>query len=149
MGKSTICIGENKDADQLRGNREADQRLCFRYSDSTIPPLLNSKISSFKPAPVAVQAGLCQTCSETTLSVFPRGGSILYLNHVNKMQDVKKEITPSNLHSVCIVSCIISMIVQSSRLGQQSFTHVWAGSQFHMYLIKHVGGYVLMVKGPI
>ena len=32
MGKPTICIGENKDADQLRGNREADQRLCFRYS---------------------------------------------------------------------------------------------------------------------
>ena len=47
MGKPTICIGENKGADQLRGNREADQRLCFRYSDSTIPPLLNSKISSF------------------------------------------------------------------------------------------------------
>ena len=39
MGKPTICIGENKDADQLRGNREADQRLCFRYSDSTIPLL--------------------------------------------------------------------------------------------------------------
>ena len=31
VGKPTICIGENKDADQLRGNREADQRLCFRY----------------------------------------------------------------------------------------------------------------------
>ena len=31
MGKLTICIGEKKDADQLRGNREADQRLCFRY----------------------------------------------------------------------------------------------------------------------
>ena len=40
MGKPTICIGENKDADQLRGNREADQRLCFHYSDSTIPLLL-------------------------------------------------------------------------------------------------------------
>ena len=39
MGKPTICIGENKDADQLRGNREADQRLCFRFSDSTIPLL--------------------------------------------------------------------------------------------------------------
>ena len=39
MGKPTICIGENKDADQLRGNREADQRLCFRYTDSTIPLL--------------------------------------------------------------------------------------------------------------
>ena len=47
MGKPTLCIGENKDADQLRGNREADQRLCFRYSDSTIPLLLKSKISSF------------------------------------------------------------------------------------------------------
>ena len=43
VGKPTICIGENKDADQLRGNREADQRLCFRYSDSTIPLLLKSK----------------------------------------------------------------------------------------------------------
>ena len=47
MGKPTNCIGENKDADQLRGNREADQRLCFRYSDSTIPLLLKSEISSF------------------------------------------------------------------------------------------------------
>ena len=47
MGKPTICIGEIKDADQLRGNREADQRLCFRYSDSAIPLLLKSEISSF------------------------------------------------------------------------------------------------------
>ena len=47
MGKPTICICENKDADQLRGNREADQRLCFRFSDSTIPLLLKSEISSF------------------------------------------------------------------------------------------------------
>ena len=46
MGKPTICIGENKDADQLRGNREADQRLCFRYSDSTIPLLLNPKFQA-------------------------------------------------------------------------------------------------------
>ena len=29
MGKPTICIGENKDADQLRGNREADQPFVF------------------------------------------------------------------------------------------------------------------------
>ena len=37
MRKPDFCLGENKGADQLRGNREADQRLCFRYSDSTIP----------------------------------------------------------------------------------------------------------------
>ena len=36
MGKPDFCICENKDADQLRGNREADQRLCFRHIDSTI-----------------------------------------------------------------------------------------------------------------
>ena len=77
MGKPTICIGENKDADQLRGNLEADQRLCFRYSDSTTPNLLKSEISSFKLFSVLVQAGLCRTCSETTLLVFPRGGSII------------------------------------------------------------------------
>ena len=46
MGKPTICICETKGADQLRGNREADQRLCFRYSDSTIPPLLNPKFQA-------------------------------------------------------------------------------------------------------
>ena len=37
--KPVFCICENEDADQLRGNREADQRLCFRYIDSTIPLL--------------------------------------------------------------------------------------------------------------
>ena len=37
--KPDFCICENKDADQLRGSREADQRLCFRYMDSTIPLL--------------------------------------------------------------------------------------------------------------
>ena len=47
VGKPTICICENKAADQLRGNHEADQRLCFRYSDSTIPLLLKSEISRF------------------------------------------------------------------------------------------------------
>ena len=44
--KPDFCICENKDADQLRGNREADQRLCFRYTDSTIPLLSKSEISS-------------------------------------------------------------------------------------------------------
>ena len=47
MRKPTFCICENKDADQLRGNREADQRLCFRYIDSTIPLLSKSKFKPF------------------------------------------------------------------------------------------------------
>ena len=81
MGKPTICIGENKDADQLRGNREVDQRLCFRYSDSTIPLLLKSEISSFYLFSVTVQVDLGRTCSETTSLVFPRGGSNVLLDY--------------------------------------------------------------------
>ena len=46
MRKPAFCICENKDADQLRGNREADQRLCFHFTDSRIPLLPISEISS-------------------------------------------------------------------------------------------------------
>ena len=42
-----FCICENKDADQLRGNREADQRLCFRYIYSTISLLPYTKFQAF------------------------------------------------------------------------------------------------------
>ena len=59
-----LHICENKDADQLRGNRGADQRLCFRYSDSTIPLLPKSEISSLYPSTVVLQPGLCRTWSE-------------------------------------------------------------------------------------
>ena len=38
MRKPAFCISENKDADQLRSNCAADQRLCFRYIDSTTFP---------------------------------------------------------------------------------------------------------------
>ena len=71
LRKPTFCICENKDVDQLRGNPEADQRLCFRYTDSTTIPLLsNSEISSLWPSSVAIQPGLCQTRSETRTLVF-------------------------------------------------------------------------------
>ena len=44
--KPDFCISKNKDADQLRGNCEADQRLCFHYTDNKIPLLPTYKISS-------------------------------------------------------------------------------------------------------
>ena len=46
MRKPAFCICENKDAVQLRSNREADQHLCFCYRDSTIPLLSKYEISS-------------------------------------------------------------------------------------------------------
>ena len=65
MRKLAFCICENKDADQLRSNCPADQRLCFCYTDSTSSPLPKSEISSLWPSSVAVQPGLCQAWSET------------------------------------------------------------------------------------
>ena len=41
--KPAFCICKNKGADQLHGNRAAEQRLCFRYIKSTIP-LLNQQL---------------------------------------------------------------------------------------------------------
>ena len=57
MRKPEIYICENKGSDQLRcenkgsdrlhGTRKADQRLCFPYTNSKIPLLSKSEISSF------------------------------------------------------------------------------------------------------
>ena len=55
LRKPAFCICENKDADQLRGDREADQRLCFRYTDSTIPLLPIPEISSLYAFSVTAQ----------------------------------------------------------------------------------------------
>ena len=78
MRKAAFCICEIKDADQLRGNREADQRLCFRYIDSTIPLLSKYEISSLQPSCVIVQPGLCRTWSETPKTGFLRTRLICY-----------------------------------------------------------------------
>ena len=68
--KPAFCICENKDADQLRSNREADQHLCFRYTDKTIPLLPKYEISNLKPSSVVVQPSLCWTWSETPKTGF-------------------------------------------------------------------------------
>ena len=68
-----FCICEkkkNKDADQLRGDIEADRRLCFHCTDSTISLLHKSEISSLWASSVAVQSGLCGTWSETPKTGF-------------------------------------------------------------------------------
>ena len=76
MIKPMFCICENKDADQ--SIREADQRLCFRYIDNTIPLFSKSKISSPLPFSVAGQSGLYWTRSETRMLDFSRRGSFFF-----------------------------------------------------------------------
>ena len=56
MTKQTLHLGENKDANQLHGNREADQHLCFHYRDGAFL-LLKSKLSSIEPSSVSAQTG--------------------------------------------------------------------------------------------
>ena len=70
MRKQDFCLCKNKGTDQLCSNCTADQRLCFRYTDSTISLLSKSKISSFQPSSVVVQVGLCQALSETRKTGF-------------------------------------------------------------------------------
>ena len=70
MRKPTFCICENKDADQLGGNREADQHLCFHYIHSTIPLLPKSEISSLYLYSVIAQPGLRGTWSKTPKTGF-------------------------------------------------------------------------------
>ena len=70
MRKPAFCICENKDAVQLRSNCAADQRLCFRYTNSTIPLLPKYEISSLWSFSGAVQSGLCRTWSETPMTGF-------------------------------------------------------------------------------
>ena len=46
MRKLVLCKCENKDADQLCGNRAADLRLCFPYIDKKSLNLLSLKIQN-------------------------------------------------------------------------------------------------------
>ena len=58
--------------------------------------IIKSEISSFWLLSVLVQPGLCQTCSETTLLVFPRGGSnvgiLTFIDHLNIIPENSKHV---------------------------------------------------------
>ena len=75
MRKPAFCICENKDANQLRGYSEADQRLCFLYIDSTTTLLSKYEISTLYLSSVVVQPCLCGTWTETRRPVFSQRGS--------------------------------------------------------------------------
>ena len=68
--KTGFCICENKGADQLRGDREADLRLCYRYTDSTTPLLPKFKCQASSNAPFC--GCTARFVSETPKTVFSR-----------------------------------------------------------------------------
>ena len=97
MGKPTICIGENKGADQLRGNREADQRLYFRYSESTIPLLLKSEISR-------LQASSCLLCFYSPVCVRPVRKPHCWFSH--EAAQISKAIQKRNAFVRFPIKCL-------------------------------------------
>ena len=81
MGKPTICIAKTKAQISFAVTAKLISAFVFATRIEQFQILYKSKISSFYPASVLVQVGLCRTCSETTLLVFPRGGS-WFNNHI-------------------------------------------------------------------
>ena len=75
MTKPEFCLCQNKGTDQHHSHCEADQRLCFRYMDTTIPLLPKSESSSIYPSSVDAQRRLCRTWSETPETGFLCRGS--------------------------------------------------------------------------
>ena len=120
LRKPAFCICENKDPDQLCGNREADQRLCFRFTDSKIPLLPKNEISSIWPSSVAAQPDLCGTWfshNEAHMSSivqdFPTG--VWFLSSMNSKTVVHSRLidAPSESSSCLIYFC---MTIQDFRL---------------------------------
>ena len=68
--KPAFSICENKGADQLRSSHAADQRLCFRLTDSTSSLLPKYEFLSINPYSVSVWTDLCRTVSETPKTNF-------------------------------------------------------------------------------
>ena len=81
MRKPALCMCENKDANQLRSNCAADQHLCFRNIDSTIPLLSEFEISSLQSSSVTAQPGLFRTRLETPKPGFLTTRLILCYDH--------------------------------------------------------------------
>ena len=105
--KPAFCICENKDADQLRGSREADQHLCFHYTDSTTPLLPKSEISRLK---LSSQPGLCRTWSETPKTGFltTRLNSFSLFSNVCWQIGLSKQFSPTSdcrLFTICHSGC--------------------------------------------
>ena len=96
MKKPAFCICEKTGADQLRGNRPADQCLCFRYIDSTIRQLHKSQ--NFKP--LAVIGG----CTAVFVSDLVRNPEDSFFSqHDSFLERTDKNLIPIiSVVSVCI-----------------------------------------------
>ena len=134
MRKPGFCICENKAADQLRGYREADQRLSFRFIASTIHLLPKYKISSLYPPSVTAQPGLCRTRSD-----IPKTGFLTTRLNYTFSSLVNLSLSPGGLPLFAGYSQ--SMSTPSKFLFLRNFTVLVANSR------RLVGVATILVKG--
>ena len=152
MEKPTICIGENKDTDQLRSNCEANQRICFRCTRIVqflyflIPkfPVSNNLLCLYSP--VCVGPGQNPNCwfshaqAQTVFlqQVLYRKDSLIFLNHeTGKILNVN--IGPSdertNARQLFIVS-IISILNQCAHGDKKIFNLLIRLNLFYLCILK-------------
>ena len=149
--KPTFCICKSKDTGQLRCNHEANQLLCFRYLDNTILLHPKYKISSRQQSPVAVQPGMCQTWSESTLWVFSSCGSnisiiamplnfaVIYLKFKQKGQILGYFVKMMQIEQQTVKTLLIRLLLQEqSDLGLHCLTRpICPKTQDHYGISRH------------
>ena len=136
MRKPAFCICENKAADQLCGYRTADQRLCFRYTDSTIPLLPVSEISSLKLSSVAAQPSLCRTWLETPKTGFLTSGLIFLIRSLNiTVQQGQQMSRIKSKHDNCICENRGADQLCSNHAADQNFVFAtWIVQSFYFLI---------------
>ena len=101
MGKPTICIGENKDADQLRGNREADfatRIVQFLFYLNPKFEASSSFLCLYRPVCVGpVQKPHCWFSHEAAYTLPKHYTCRKCIVHVVHMFDIRLIITKNNI----------------------------------------------------
>ena len=84
MRKPTFCMCENKGADQLRSNYEADQHLCFPIKASTVTVPLLCLWSSVCVGPVRkTHCWFSHDATQMKISLLNLAGSNSYISAVS------------------------------------------------------------------
>ena len=107
LRKPVFCICENKGADLLSSHNPADQCLCFRYIDSTIPLL---PTSSQLP-------GMCRTSDR---SKTPQTGFLMMW--LKCFMQLTKQFHPRVI--ACLVMCLLSSMYTVLRFNPQFWQHL-------------------------
>ena len=136
MRNLAFCICENKDTDQLRRDREADQRLCFRFMDGSFPLLLKSEISSLLPSSVVLHPSLCRTWSGNPEDRFLTTRLIKFWHIAFLKQALTFSVWGMSLHNECrnICSHIKILIVRTMFKYLKLPILITQGSQFFVCL---------------